>query len=65
MTSAKTALLRWPGGRTTMVKRLRGSIQSPQGLTMARPAQPVARTARLRGPARSGGVWVALASART
>jgi hypothetical protein len=61
----KMALLRWPGGRATMVKRLRGSIQSPQGLRTIGPATDAERTARASMAVRSTGVWVARDSERT
>ena len=64
VTLPKMALLRWPGGRTTMVKRLRGSSQSPQGFSTIGPARAVERTARASMATRSVGTWVARASER-
>ena len=65
VTSANTADLRLPGGSATTTNRFSGSCQPGRTWIRARPPAAVARAASTSMPGRSGGVWVAVASART
>ena len=65
VTSRTTADLRLPGLMPTAVNRFSGSRQPGRTSTSASPPAAAARTLRTSMPARSGGVWVAVASAWT
>jgi hypothetical protein len=60
-----TPLLREPASIPTATNRHSGSRQPGRGSTSTAPAATVANTARASIPARSGGVWVAVATAVT
>lgn len=65
MTSFRTALFRLPGGSTVAVCRLRGSRHPGRTSTSTAVATAAAQADRASIAARSGGVWVATASAFT
>src|SRR5918993_3829755 len=60
-----TPLLRDPASMPTATNRHSGSRQPGRGSTSTAPAATVARMAKASMPARSGGVWVAVATAAT
>ena len=63
--AVNTALLRAPASMPTATNRHSGSRHPARGSTSTAPAETVASTARASIPARSGGVWVAVATAAT
>src|SRR5215207_8347373 len=63
--AVKTLLLRVPASMPTATNRHSGSRHPDLASTSTAPAATVASTARASMPARSGGVWVAVATAAT